>query len=104
MLEFVDFFIVLFVNLRQVFLFFLIFCLFKKGGRFVIEIAPYKDYIKHCNKKGGDKPPQEVLNNLSKINFHPEEFTEYLLNIVGFNHHEELNTPQSKHLGIFFLI
>ncbi|CAK5085536.1 unnamed protein product [Meloidogyne enterolobii] len=72
----------------------------KTGGRFVLETAPYKDYIKHCNKKGSEKPPEEVLNNLSKIAFHPEEFTEYLLNNVGFNHHEELNTPQSKHLGI----
>nr|CAD2133623.1 unnamed protein product [Meloidogyne enterolobii] len=72
----------------------------KTGGRFVLETAPYKDYIKHCNKKGSEKPPEEVLNNLSKIAFHPEEFTEYLLNNVGFNHHEELNTPQSKYLGI----
>lgn len=72
----------------------------KTGGRFVLETAPYKDYIKHCNKKGSDKPPEDVLNNLSKIKFHPEEYTEYLLNNVGFNHHEELNTPQSKHLGI----
>ncbi|KAF7639816.1 Bin3-type SAM domain-containing protein [Meloidogyne graminicola] len=72
----------------------------KTGGRFVLETAPYKDYIKYCNKKGGDKPPDDILNNFTNIVFHPEEFTEFLLNTVGFNHHEELNTPQSKYLGI----
>lgn len=72
----------------------------RTGGRFVLETASFREYEKHCKKRGNDKPPEEVLNTFAGIHFLPEEFTDYLINTVGFSHHEELNTPHSKYLGI----
>lgn len=80
--------------------FFRVFRQLRSGGRFVLETAPFKEYKKHCNKKGNDRPPDEVLKIFEQIRFLPDHFTDFLLNSVGFSHHEELNTPQSKALGM----
>uniref|UniRef100_A0A914HHY8 RNA methyltransferase n=1 Tax=Globodera rostochiensis TaxID=31243 RepID=A0A914HHY8_GLORO len=72
----------------------------RTGGRFVLETAPFKDYRKHCNKKGADRPPEAVLKNFDALRLHPDEFTTFLLTSVGFSHHEELDSAHSKSLGI----
>ncbi|KAL3078610.1 hypothetical protein niasHT_035093 [Heterodera trifolii] len=72
----------------------------RTGGRFVLETAPFKDYRKHCKKPAADRPPDEVLRNFGAIRLYPDEFTAFLLNVVGFSHHEELDSAHSKALGI----
>jgi 7SK snRNA methylphosphate capping enzyme len=62
----------------------------KAGGRFILEYESFNVYRKHCNRKGSKQSPDEVINTFKSIQLFPENFANYLLDVVGFTHVEEM--------------
>ncbi|EGG21881.1 hypothetical protein DFA_01767 [Cavenderia fasciculata] len=65
-----------------------IYKLLSKGGVFIMEPQKFRGYSK---RKGLSK---EMIETYNTIRFKPEEFTDYLINQVGFKSCEELQAVQ----------
>ncbi|KAJ1976390.1 hypothetical protein H4R34_003997, partial [Dimargaris verticillata] len=59
------------------------------GGRFLFEPQPWESYANSC------KVNAHLHHTFKTIKFFPSSFTEYLLQVVGFQSVEQLQTPDT---------